>query len=410
MKRIVIGGLVVLVVLATGGWALLGGGKYRVGVLLGSATNIVKGGSVLINGFDAGSVSDLGVKDGKAYVELELDSDRAPLHSGATVSVAWKALLGERLVEVHDGPSSGPEIPSGGMLTGTMAQPVELDQVLNALDPGVRAHLSSLVQQLNGTLQGNEGNVKATLQSAGPALSSLGSLLKGIGTDGPAIKDLVTTLNQLTGTLAARDGDLRGVVDDLSHLTSVVSAQRQQLSQSLQKLPGTLDQATSTLGDVPGVADKAVPLLRDLQPATEKLPSVARNLKPVLQDLRPLVADLGPTLTAAQQLLGTTPGLLDQAHAAVPGVTSAVSYLQPAFAFLRPYTPETASFFALWGSAFANYDANGHYARIFGPQVGGTSVNNNPGVVPPGIRNDPYPLPGAAGNQPWTDAFGSGAR
>jgi len=137
---------------------------------------------------------------------------------------------------------------------------------------------------------------------------------------------------------------------------------------------------------------------------------VAKNLKPVLQDLRPLVAELGPTLDSAKTLLSYTPGLLDQAHAVVPGATSAVSYLQPAFQFLRPYTPEAASFFALWGSAFANYDANGHYARIFGPQVGGTSFNNNPGITPPGVRQDPYPLPGAAGNQPWADAFGSRPR
>ncbi|SBW22814.1 hypothetical protein FDG2_3167 [Candidatus Protofrankia californiensis] len=86
-----------------------------------------------------------------------------------------------------------------------------------------------------------------------------------------------------------------------------------------------------------------------------------------------------------------------------------MNYLQPAFAFLRPYTPEVVSFLALWGSAFGNYDANGHYTRAH-LQTGASSVDNNPGVLAPGLRNDPYPLPGAIGNQPWTDAFGSGAR
>ncbi|KLL11258.1 MULTISPECIES: MlaD family protein [Protofrankia] len=408
MRRIGLVALAAVVVLVASGWTLFGN-DYRVGVLLGSATNIVKGGSVMVNGFEAGSVSGIRVKDGKAYLELTLDSDHAPLHSGATVSVAWKALLGERLVEVHDGPTSNPRIPSGGMLEGTMDQPTELDQVLNALDPTTRTHLSSLVRELDGTLQGNEQDVRATLQSAGPALSAVGQVLKGIGTDGPAIKNLVVTLNQLTSTLAARDGNLRGIINDLTHLTSVVAGQRQQLSTSLQKLPGTLDQANSTLAVVPGVADKAVPLLNDLRPAAEKLPSVSRNLRPLLADLRPVIADLRPTLVAADELLDITPGLLDQAHAAVPGTTAALDYLQPAFAFLRPYTPEAVSFLGQWGSAFANYDANGHYARGH-IQAGATSVNHNPGVLVPGLRNDPYPLPGAIGNQPWTDAFGSSAR
>ncbi|WP_250283929.1 MULTISPECIES: MlaD family protein [unclassified Frankia] len=408
MRRIGLVALAAVAVVVASGWTLFGN-DYRVGVLLGSATNIVKGGSVMVNGFEAGSVSDIKVKDGKAYLELTLDSGHAPLHSGATVSVAWKALLGERLVEVHDGPSGSPRIPSGGMLEGTMDQPMELDQILNALDPETRAHLSSLVRELDGTLRGNEQDVQATVRSAGPALSAVGQVLKGIGTDGPAIKNLVVTLNQLTGTLAARDDNLRGVINDLTHLTSVVAGQRQQLSTSLQKLPGTLDQANSTLAVVPGVADKAVPLLNDLRPATEKLPPVSRNLRPLLADLRPVIADLRPTLVAADELLDITPGLLDQAHAAVPGVTAATDYLQPAFAFLRPYTPEAVSFLSQWGSSFANYDANGHYARGH-IQASVASLDNNPGVLVPGLRNDPYPLPGAIGNQPWTDAFGSSAR
>ncbi|WP_116200537.1 MlaD family protein [Amycolatopsis circi] len=409
MRRLLIPALVAAAVLAAAGWTWAKP-DYTVGVLLGSATNVVKGGSVLINGFPSGSVADISVRDGKAYVQLALDGDHVPLHAGAKVTVAWKALLGERLVEVHDGPESNATIPSGGMLTGTMDQPMELDQVLNALDPATRAHLSSLVNGLNSTVSGNEQNIQATVKSAGPALTSLGAVLKALGSDGPAIKNLVTTLDQMTGTLAARDKDVRGVLDDLSRTTALTAQQHQQLSAALQKLPAVIDKANGTLGDVPGVADKAVPLLQDLQPATEKLPSVAKNLKPVFQDLRPLVAELRPTLDSAKTLLGYTPGLLDQAHAVVPGATSAVNYLQPAFQFLRPYTPEVASYFSLWGSAFANYDANGHYARIFGPQVGATSLNNNPGVTPPGVRQDPYPLPGAAGNQPWADAFGSQPR
>lgn len=408
MRRLIISVLVAAVAVGTGSWSLLHS-DYTVGVLLGSATNVVKGGTVMVNGFQAGTVADLSVRDGKAYAELNLDSKYAPLHAGATVSVAWKALLGERLLEVHDGPGQNAEIPSGGMLTGTMEQPMELDQVLNSLDPDVRAHLSSLINGLNGTLKGNENNVQATLKSAGPALSSLGTVLKAIGTDGPAIKNLVTTLDQMSTTLVGRDKDVRGVINDLSHLTAVTADQHQQLAQSLQKLPATLDQANSTLSEVPGVAAKVVPLLKDLQPATQKLPSVAKNLKPVLQDLRPLVSELGPTLTAAQTLLGYTPGLLDQAHAVLPGATSALNYLQPVFQFLRPYTPEVASFFTLWGSAFANYDANGHYARIYA-QAGLTSVNMNPAIPAIGVRQDPHPLPGAVGNQPWADAFGSQPR
>jgi phospholipid/cholesterol/gamma-HCH transport system substrate-binding protein len=74
--------------------------------------------------------------------------------------------------------------------------------------------------------------------------------------------------------------------------------------------------------------------------------------------------------------------------------------------FLRPYTPELQGFLSNWASAFSGYNANGHYARFLA-QAGPASVDANPGIMPPGVTSDPYPLPGANVGQPWTDAFGS---
>src|SRR3989442_14274789 len=53
--------------------ALVGGSSYTVKVLLGSATNLVVGGTVEVKGFKAGTISALGVESGKAVVTLELD-------------------------------------------------------------------------------------------------------------------------------------------------------------------------------------------------------------------------------------------------------------------------------------------------------------------------------------------------
>ncbi|MBB2506588.1 MCE family protein, partial [Amycolatopsis echigonensis] len=114
-------------------------------------------------------------------------------------------------------------------------------------------------------------------------------------------------------------------------------------------------------------------------------------------------------LADAQTLLNYTPGLLDTAHATAPGLNSAVSSLMPALSFLRPFTPEAVGLLSNWGSASANYDANGHYGRIY-VQAGASSVNVNPGIVPPGFTSNPTPLPGSPVGQPWTDAFGSGIR
>jgi len=389
--------------------ALVGGSSYTVKVLLGSATNLVVGGTVEVKGFKAGTISALGVESGKAVVTLELDDGYAPLHDGAVVTVDWKALLGERIVNVVDGSKSNGAIPDGGMITGKQADPVELDQVLNTLDPATRKHLSSSVKSLSKVLSAGNAttDLNATITSAGPALQALGEVLRAVGTDGPAIHSLVTRMNAMVGTLSAHDSTIRTVVDELTTLANAASNQRASVTATLKLLPSTLDAATTTLGHIPGVVDKANPLLKDLTPVTAKLPGVARNLKPVLVDLRPVAAQLRPTLAAASQLLKYTPGLLDTAHSTVPGIDATLTYLEPALAFLRPYTPELQGFLSNWASAFSGYNANGHYARFLA-QAGPASIDNNPGIMPPGVTNDPYPLPGANVGQPWSDAFGSG--
>jgi phospholipid/cholesterol/gamma-HCH transport system substrate-binding protein len=408
MRRSLPAALVAALVLGSSACSLPSNG-YRVRVNLQSATNLVEGGRVLVNGFDAGEIENIEVKDGQAVLELGLDDEYGPLHAGAVVNVEWRALLSERHVNVVDGPATHAEIPDGGMLKGVMPKPTELDQVLAALDPKTRTRLASLVQSLDETVDGNERDLRTTLQEAGPALSALGAVVRAVGKDGPAIQALVRQLNSVVHTLGARDSEIRRIVSGLGDTATRVATQRHQLSNALERLPGTLSTANQTLGNVPEVADKVVPLLDELRPASARLPGVARNLRPILQDLRPMMRELRPTLDAANQLLDHTPGLLESAHPALSGLKTTVQSNLPVAEFLRPYTPEIAAYFGGWGSAFGNYDSNGHYARLH-MKGGALSANRNPGVLLPGYQNRPFQHPGEAGNQPWTDAYGSGMR
>lgn len=404
---VVLGGAIALVI--AGVW-FLAGNTYTVKVALPSATNIVNGGTVQLNGFEVGSVSSIEAQENQAILELKIDRDYAPLHEGAVVLVPFKALLGERVVDITDGPSTNAVIPNHGLIVGQMPKPTEFDQILNTLDRPTLDHLKSLVNGLDDTVKGHEADVNATLQASGPALQALGGVLDAVGTDGPAIRALVTRLNELTGTVADHQNDVRTFVTQLTRLTTLAASRQQQLRDSLSALPPTLETAKTTLDKVPPVAHKVVPLLHDLDPATDKLKDVAGNLNPLLKDLRPALHDLRPTIRDLNRLFDNTPGLLDvYNNGASQGLTEALDHLSDPLDFLRPYTPEAIGWLSNWNSAFANYDSNGHFARIF-VQAGSTSLMGNPGIVPPGVRVTPYPLPGQNGGTPWTDAFGSGVR
>src|SRR5437764_1042267 len=109
----VLGGAIALVI--AGVW-LLAGQSYTVNVALPSATNIIKGGIVTVNGFKAGKVADIKAVGGQALLTLNVNRDNAPLHEGAVITVPFKALLGERYVEIKDGPANAATIPEDGTI------------------------------------------------------------------------------------------------------------------------------------------------------------------------------------------------------------------------------------------------------------------------------------------------------
>jgi phospholipid/cholesterol/gamma-HCH transport system substrate-binding protein len=377
--------------------SLVSNQKYQVTAVLPRADpNLYNGNPVYIDGFKEGSIDSIDAKNNKAMVKITINRKYAPLHSGAKAGIQWKALIGERLLYVKDGPAGNPSVPDGGMIAGKNPTEEEVGDVLTALNPKTRKHLSSLTHQLKGTLNGHENDLNETLQTAGPALKQVGSVLRQVGTDGPAIRALVTQVNKMVAKVDSKSGDLRGAVDNLHTSMHTTAQQESELSSAIRKLPGTLDTAKSTLGDVPDVTDKTLPLLHDLKPATARLRTVSKNLKPLLVNLRPTIAQLKPTLRSADTLLNYTPDLLDSAHQTVPEANTALHKYNPVLSYLRPYTPEALGFLSTWASAGQGYDSNGHYERIFGA-ASLASLDDNPGVVPPGITQTMTREPGAAG-------------
>jgi len=384
--------------------------NYKVALMLPNANNLFAGATVQRDGFNAGTVKKIEVVDGKAKATVQLDDAFAPLHDGVRAEVVWKGVLGERLVQLSDGPAKNAAVPSGALLTNVAAEPVELSDVMSSLNAPTRKKLNVLIANLNATTTGHETDIRNSLTTAGPAVEALGAVLSDLGTDGEAIRQILTQSNRTMGILAARQQALGQIVDELSDMSSDVVQRRKELGETLDKLPGVIDQANTTLEQVPDAVDETVPLLKDLDPATKKLAKTSKHLKPVMQDLRPAVADLKPTLGSLAELLQYTPALMRSGTRTFPDVDKALDGSQDAVRFLRPYTPELVGWMSNWGSAGGNYDVNGHYAR-FHILSGAESVVPTAVKVPgTGVTQNLTPKPGNPVGQPWADAYGDDIR
>ena len=383
---------------------VLSGRAYQVKILLPDAAGVVEGTPVQVRGAPSGTVTGMYVKDGKAVVVATLKRFYAPLHTGTTVSVAYRALLGEHLVDLSPGPRANPTIPSGAMIVGT--NQVGLDQVLNSLDPATRARLVKLVPQLVALTSGRQGQIQATIATAAPAVSALGKVLSGIGADSVTLQQLVTDLDSMVTQAVGKQQAIDQTIGGLTAALQAVASHQSQLGPAVAALPGTLQQATSTFAQLPVSAAQVDPLLQSLEPAVQQLPAVATELRPVLQGLVPVASELVPVLTGLQGVLQVAPPLLSGARAVAPGLGRAVGQLVPATSFLRPYTPELIGWLENWGSAAANYDSNGNYARIW-VNAGPGNLNVLPATVPAVNQVDPFRPAGALASGAGTDAAGS---
>lgn len=395
------------VVLAVAGFTL-GGSNYQAKIIMPDAAELASGSPVWINGRTVGQIDSLAVNNGQAVVTVSLDGAVAPLHDGTTSRVEWISAVGERVLTLYPGSANNPEIPSGGYVKGASAQ-AEVDQVLQTLDGPTRAKLNTLISEAQAALSGHETATQQTIQAAGAAAGALGQVLARVGQDGPAIRALVTQLQQVTQAAAGRSSQVSDIVNRLDGLMSSLASQQQQVASTIQALPSTLATAKQTLDKVPFAATAATGLLNSLQPATSRLPSVSANLAPLLTDVRPTVAQLLPLMQSASVLLRGTPGMLDSSHAVLPSASTLLTQLQPVLDFLRPYTPDGVGGLTNWGQAYAAYDGSGHtWAGLLAPGV--NAFNESPIPLPTSRQANRTPAPGTAGGQPWTDATGSTIR
>ncbi|MDX6665544.1 MAG: phospholipid/cholesterol/gamma-HCH transport system substrate-binding protein [Solirubrobacteraceae bacterium] len=387
---------------------LLGGsGPYRMTARFVDAGQLVKGDLVEVAGRKVGTVSDLSVSsDGLADVELSIGDDGvAPLHEGttATIRTVGLASVTNRFVELSPGPPDAPAIRDGSVLPTTRTRGVvDLDMLLDAIDPTTRRHLRTLVREAAVAFRAPAADqVNAGLAYLDPALAQTAALGGEIVRDQASLKRLITTGAATVGALASRQDDLGAGLDSAAAALTQVASRRTELADLLDRAPPLLRQARTTLGHLNTALPLVDPVLRDLHPAIAPLARLLRDVVPVARDAAPAIAEIRALLPQAKRVLAQVPALDRAASPALTSTTGALRGVLPIVAGLRPYTPDLIAglFNGFGGAVGSTYDANGHYLRI--------SLEGSPASLP-GILS-PTPGPGFEGYRSGLDARCPGA-
>ena len=281
-----------IAVLAATWWAFLSGGEvpllprdgFEVTAVVTNANELRGRAPVRIAGVEVGRVDRIERGPGNtAHVRMRLRDSAAPLHRDATLKIRPRLFLeGNFFVDLRPGSPSAPTLGDGGTIPlAQTATPVQLDQVLTALQSDSRDDLKTVVEELGAALGDGGGRALGrTLDELGPAGvagARTMSALRGLQTD-----------------------DLSTVVREGGKVTAALAAEEAALSATLRTLAPTLEEALPAVREVRAAMPATRAFARDVRPLLRRAPRTLDLARPLLRELRGLIrpAEL-PALTRA---------------------------------------------------------------------------------------------------------------
>jgi len=378
----------VIVAVAIVAVLLFGGGNgYYIRVEFQNASQLVKGNLVEVGGTEVGKVQDISLApNGLAVVKISVNGDFAPLHQGTTATIRSNSLSGiaNRYVSLQPGPNSADKLGKGDTLRANeTTSTVDLDQIFNTLDPQTRRGLQQIIQGSATQLRGKGLLANQSLKYLSPTLSTSSLVGQELARDQVEFQRFVKDTSGVVTTIASRRNDLASLVGNANATTRAIGDENVSLAQALGILPQTLRQANTTFVNLNATLNDLDRLVNASKPAT-------KQLTPFLKDLRPLVKQATPTIENLQKLivlpganndlvdlLKKQPKLASLAKADFPRTIKALQKGQPVVDYLRPYAPDFTGWLTKFAEGAANYDANGHFARIM-PMFNAFSLTDLP--------------------------------
>jgi phospholipid/cholesterol/gamma-HCH transport system substrate-binding protein len=188
--------------------------------------------------------------------------------------------------------------------------------------------------------------------------------------DKVVFEKFVTDTSSVVTDLASRRSDLSQLVGNANATAGAIARENAALAQTLDLLPTTMREANTTFVNLRSTLDDLDPLVAESKPATKDLAPFLRKLRPLVHDARPTIRDLRALISRRGrdndliELTAKMPRLASLTHTVFPRTIRTLNRANPVITYAREYTPDLAAWFEKFGHGAANYDANGHFARI----------------------------------------------
>jgi phospholipid/cholesterol/gamma-HCH transport system substrate-binding protein len=264
------------VAMASGG----GGGTRHITAYFTRTIGLYEGNDVRILGVKVGTIDSLTVQGPRVRVEMSYDG-KYKLPEDVQAVIVPPSVVSDRFIQLTPAYTGGPVLADNAVLDTDRTQvPLEFDEIFRNLDElnralgpeGANKHgaLSRLIDVSAQNLAGNGDQLNGALKQFSAAISALAG----------SRTDLFATVRQLqrfTTTLAANDGGIRALNDNLAKVGGQLAGERRDLGAALANLATALqlvngfvsENRNALTGDIHGLTKVTNVLTREKEAIKE---------------------------------------------------------------------------------------------------------------------------------------------
>jgi len=369
-------GLLLFLWLSFGGAVPLKPKGYQFRATFPEAAMLAHESDVRIAGVLVGRVRDIerAPQGNLTLATIELQRRYAPIASDARAVLRQKGILGETYVELTTGSRTAPRVPDGGLLPRrNVAETVELDEILDTLDPYTRQAFRTWQRTAGAAIDGRGQDVNDALGSLPEFVDSGGDLLTVLDEQRGALQALVRNTGAVFGAVTEREDQLRALIRNSNTVFRSIDREREAFADTWRTFPTFLDESRATFARLERFARDTRPLVRDLRPAFDDLGPTLEAVRDFSPDLRRFFVNFGPLIEASRRSLPATRQIFEGLRPLLGQLGPWLGELNPTLDWIGQHQHTLVDMLANLGGATAartgsdDPRATGHYLRQFGP-------------------------------------------
>ncbi|MGH2837811.1 MAG: MlaD family protein [Thermoleophilaceae bacterium] len=334
-------------------WLVFGGSTplkpqgYRFKVNFPEATQLAQEADVRISGVPVGRVKKKELDEETTSVEIEVDSQYAPVPADTRAVLRQKTLLGETYVELSPGTKDGPMVADGGTLaSGQVSPTVELDEIFRAFDAKTRQAFRVWLDQQGRAFEGRGEDINDALGNLAPFAEDTADILEILDRHERATQQLVRDTGEVFTALTERQGQLQQLIVNSNRLFDATAQRDAELAETFRIFPTFLDESRVTTDRLTQFANDTNPLVTQLRPAARELSPTLISLAGLAPDLKAFFRDLDPLITVSKKGLPALEDFLNETTPLLAQIDPFLRQLNPILDYLGEYKSEITAFFA----------------------------------------------------------------